>query len=136
MSYTRVTKEIADYTASALPALNLVAATNLFVGHMIPDPDDVTMFFDAAGPRQDQYLNTMHVNLEVWTRDRGGDISYERLNEIFELLHRLQNVQLERYFLYWLEATTHIMDMDRDEMGRKLYKVAFHAIVRDTNMIS
>lgn len=131
-----ITTEVVNYTIANLPALALVPGTNVFAGHMIPEPDNVTMFFDAGGQAQDEYLDTMYANIEVWTRDRDSGLGYDRLQQIFEVLHRQGNVQMGRYYVYFLHATSNIMDMDRDQMERKMYKMTFRAIYRDTNMLS
>ncbi len=136
MSYSSITTEIINYLIAELPALALVPGTNVFAGHMIPEPDDVTMFFDASGQAQDEYLDTMYANIEIWTRDRASDVGYDRLQQIFEVLHRTGNAHLGRYYLYFLHATSNIMDMDRDQMDRKMYKITFRAIYRDTNLVS
>ena len=131
-----IESEIATFAINGLPGLSLVAATNTFLGHMIPEPDNVTMFMEVAGPAQDEYLNTQYATIEIWTRDDSADNGKDRLQQIFEFLHRQGNVALGRYYLYFMHATTRIMDMDRDQMGRKMYKITFKAIFRDTNMIS
>lgn len=133
MSYTSIVSEIVKLIESDGLA---VSGTDLFVGQMIPQPDNVVMMYAGGGQEQDMYLDTNYQLIDIWTRDRHSDVGYDRLLRIFELLHRLGNVQLGRYYLYFLHATSNILDMDRDAQGRKLHKITFRAIYRDTNVVS
>lgn len=113
-----------------------VAGVDLFIGEMPPDGDNMVMLFAAGGDTPDMYIDTKYATIDIWVRDRNSDGGYSRLLLIFNILQRMQNVQLTQYKLYFLHALTDILDMDRDAQGRKLYKITFRAIYRDTYGVS
>ncbi len=133
MAYSSIVSEVMDLIQQAGIGTQ---GTDLFAGHMVPNPDNVVMVFSSGGGEQDMYLDTQYALIDVWVRDRHSDAGYDKLLRIFEMLHRMGNVQLDRYYLYFMHATSNILDMDRDSQTRKLYKITFRAIYRDTLVVS
>lgn len=113
-----------------------VPGTDLFIGEFPPDGDNMVMVFAAGGDVPDMYVDTKYATIDIWVRDRNSDGGYTRLLGIFNILQRMQNVKLTQYYVYFLHAMTDILDMDRDAQGRKLYKITFRVIYRDTYGVS
>ncbi len=111
--------------------------TDLFIGTLPDAPDDALMLFGAGGPGFDPYVSTGYASVDVWARCsvNSGD-AYDKLTNLVNALHREQNFSLGRFYVYFISAQSNILDLDRDSMGRKLFKVTLRVIYLDTNVVS
>lgn len=133
MAYTSINSEITNLIQQSLIG---TIGTDIFIGHFPPDPDNAVMVLPVGGDEQDMYLDTNYALIDFWSRDRYSEVSYDKLLRIFKQLHRLQNVQFGHFYVYFIHATGNILDMDSDGQGRKLHKLTFRVIYRDTQLIS
>lgn len=128
--------ELANYLQNNETVGNLILGENFWVDHMPPDNVDCVMLFTDSGMSQDMYLDTRYQNITFWVRNSRGDAAVATTEQILLVLHRLNNVLLGRYYLYFIYASTGIMNIDSDSRRRKIYKITFNAIYRDTSVIS
>lgn len=129
--------EVAEYLVAN--GIGTQMGTDVFVGHFSVDPDQATMVFGAEAAQQEKYLDTQYTVIDVWCRSEASQTAEceQRAYNIFQLLHQLANIQIgANFYLYYMNATSNIQDMDRDNQARKLLKVTFRAMYRDTNGVS
>lgn len=127
-------EEIARYIQNA--NVGLTIGSNFFIDHMPPETEDCTMLVTESGDMQDMYLDTRYQTIGLWVRSKRGDVAVNQLEQVLLKLHRLNNISLGQYYLYFCWATTGIVNLDNDSRRRRIYKVTFNTIYRDTNVVS
>lgn len=130
---TNLADEIADFLASH--GIGTVG-TDIWIGLL---PQDVTagMFIvTAPSPAPHKYLDTFDVVLDFWYRHPKTNLGYQKLMEVYNMLHRKGNYTTPNFLVYFSEALGQIKDNDRDLEGGKLYSLSVQFIARNTNIIS
>lgn len=126
--------EYGTYLSNA--GVGLTIDDNLFIDHMPPEAETCVSLYTDTGAPQDMYLDTRYQTISLWSRHIRGDIATKQLEDALSVLHRLNNVSLGRYYLYFSYATTGILGLGNDDRRRRIYKVSFNTIYRDTNVVS
>ena len=126
--------QIATHLQNA--GVGLTIGVNLFIDHMPPEAEDCVVLYTDSGSSQDMYLDTRHQNISLWSRSIRGDVAVSNLEKALLVLHRLDNITIGNYYLYFCYAISGIMGLDTDNRRRRIYKVTFNTIYRDTNVIS
>lgn len=126
-------RNLADYIANAGIA---TVGTDLFIEEMPPDPADALLLSSYASPPPDEYLNTITLDFTIWCRSQSTKSGGDRLERVFNLLHRNHHITLGDYYVYSILAITNTEDSDRDQEGRKLQKINFRTMYCDSRTVS
>lgn len=110
--------------------------TDMFIGTL---PEEVTsgLYIVAApSPAPHQYLDTLSIDYDFWYRHPKSNLAYQKLMDVYNLLHRKENWNTDNYHVYFSHALGQIKDNDRDREGGKLYSLSVQFIARNTNIVS
>lgn len=108
------------------------AGTDVFVGYVPDDIDDSTSVIDTGGLAPETDVPLYHPTFQVFIKASTFVIGSNKLDQVRSLLHRLTNRQLisgGTYF-YYILAQSHGGPIGRDESGRYLFSINFHAHTR------
>lgn len=106
-------------------------AGDMFIGEMTDEPDNAIMLVTVPSPTPNDYIPTEQLSFEVWCRDKSALNANNRLRAIHRLLHRKGNFETQSAYVYFLKSTDQVHDMDKDEKGRKLFRLPMQAHYRD-----
>ena len=123
-----VTREIADYLE--LEGVGTVG-TDIFIGDLPKDPANAISMVSAPSEEQERYYDVRYMTIDFWVRNKKTDLANSKAQEIFDTLHLGQNYDLTSYRVYYSHAISNIEDLDKDSIGRKLYKLSIRFIYRE-----
>lgn len=109
---------------------------NIFVGML---PEDVTqgMFIiEAPSPPPHQYVDTEYPILDFWYRSPYTDLGHEKLEQVYNFLHRKYHYETTNWHIAFSRALGNIIDVDRDAEFGKLYRLSVQFICRNLNNVS
>ena len=91
---------------------------------------------NVAGQGKEQYLNTIHEQLEFWALGMQYEAAYDKIEEVRNQLASKQNYELTDSYVYFSEEVTSIADMGRTADGMKMYKLTLNFIYYDKVVLS
>jgi hypothetical protein len=110
--------------------------TDIFLGELPLDKSDIISLVYVQSPEPDKSVPYYTQLIDVWARYSKFDDGYGKLQEIFDLLHRSENYQIEGYHIYLSYASGMIQDLDRDAERRHLFRLTLGFVYRVDEIIS
>jgi len=121
-----------DDIASYLEDEEIVTVgTDLFVSELPFDVSDCLALVLAPSPAPNQALAYYTQAIDIRARYANYEEGYNKLKEIFDLLHRKNNYTLGNYYVYISLAASLIQDNGRDIERRHLFQLSLEFIYRD-----
>jgi len=127
-----IVEEIAKYTDTATTN---TLGTDMFIGSLADDLDKGILFIGIGG-LPDECYDLFEQNIEIWSRDLNSSDGFNKLQEIFTLLHRKQNISTTNAYIYFIQSMTDIESIGRDLNGRALHKIIIRVIYKSDTSIS
>lgn len=109
---------------------------DIYVGEMPYQTNEGLYIIEVPSPPPHQYIDTEYTVLDFWYRSAHTDRAHDKLETVFELLHRRYDYQAGRWFVYFSQALGGIVDADRDIESGKLYRLSIQFICRNLNHLS
>lgn len=85
---------------------------------------------ESPSPEPNKAIDIFEQSLDVYGRFAKATVGRDRMQAVFDLLHKRANFQLENYHVYLCYATGMIEDLDRDAEDRHVYKLSFVFVCR------
>lgn len=108
----------------------------IFVGEAPDKIEEYLMIVAVPSPPPHQYIDTEYPVFDFWYRSPHTDRAYDKLQLVFEALHRKHHYQLGNYWIELSRALGNIADADRDMEGGKLFRLSVQFISRNLNHVS
>lgn len=108
----------------------------IFVGEAPDKVVEYLMIVSVPSPPPHQYIDTQYPVIDFWSRSPHTDRAYDKLQTVFEALHRKHHYQLGNWWIELSRALGEITDADRDLEGGKLYRLSVQFICRNLNHVS
>lgn len=105
-------------------------ASNLFIGELPATTGDAIAIVYQYSPDQNKVLDYYEQDIDIWCKNKSAKHGYEKLLNIFRLLHGKGNYEMGDFHIYFSRAIGTILDNDKDEQGNKLYKLTLRFIYR------
>lgn len=106
--------------------------TDIFIGEIPQDVDNALMLVAGVSGEQDPYVSQVRqYDVEIWGRNVNAKNGYDKIKEALEVLHTSYNYSIEDSYVYLTKAISNIQDLDKDNNGRKLYKITIRVIYRE-----
>lgn len=122
-----IVEEIANY----LDGKNVGnVGEDIFIG-MLRDDDEALLLVGAGSGNQEKYMEIYEQTIEIWSRSKSPANSFNKLQEAFNELHRLANVQTTNSYIYFAYSLDGLVDVGRDANNRSLYRTTIQVIYRD-----
>jgi len=120
-----IVEEIAKY----LEAKNIgIVGEDIFIGML--REDDEALLLVGTGSNQERYLKNYEQTIEIWSRSKSPSNSFNKLQEAFDELHQLANVQTTNSYIYFAYSLDGLVDVGRDANNRSLYRTTIQVIYR------
>jgi hypothetical protein len=108
-------------------------STDLFYGYVPAEPDACIAVLDTGGMEPDTELPISNPTFQVLVRSTSYSLGRSKLDQIRDVLHKVQNEQLVGdgeyyYFIFALSEGGHI---GRDENARDMFSINFRCKRRD-----
>lgn len=115
---------------------SLELGSSLMFGEMIRGMSGVFIVDEQTGP-PNIYQKSLedHVIL-FWGQSADAKQAWDWLNEIYELFHIIENIQISDWYIFLSRADTQIQDMDRDIEGFKLWQVRIDVTCAYNELVS
>lgn len=104
--------------------------TDIFIGELPLDEGDIMSIVSSPSPDPDKSIPYFNQTIDVWARFSDFNDGYSKLQEVFDLIHRNENYEIDGYHVYLSYASGMINDLDRDNQRRHLFKVSFSFVYR------
>jgi len=85
----------------------------------------------VVSPEPNKAFATYDQVFDIWARFENATLGKAKLQEVFDILHRRQNYQLDGFHVYLSYAAGMIDDLDRDPEQRHLYKLTVAFVYRE-----
>lgn len=110
--------------------------TDIYIGELPFDKADIISLLLVPSPEPNKSIPYYTQMIDVWVRFKSYDDGMAKMQEIFDLFHRIENYEVEGYHVYLSYALGMIDDMDRDSERRHLFKLTLGFIFRQSESIS
>lgn len=110
--------------------------TDLFIGEIPNDINNGVMLVAVPTIVQDPWQELRTSDVDFWARNEVSPTAYDKLQYIWDLLHRRANYDLPSYHVFISSAQSQIEDLDKDSNGRKLHKLKMRFTFRVEQEIS
>lgn len=127
--------DLVDYLA-AIPALGLVAGTNLFSGLLPQEVINAVSVIAAPGASPHEYVGTQNIIIDFWVLYNLTPAGYDMAQQIANQLKQKANYSLNNWYIYSSLQNGNILDSDRTVEGSKLHKLSILFTCRQLAEIS
>jgi hypothetical protein len=103
---------------------------NILIGELPFDKSDCAAMVATVSPDPNKAIPYYVQNVDVWARYSKYDEGYKKLQDIFDILHRNENYEIDGYHIYLSYAVGMITDFDRDAERRHLFKLSLAFVYR------
>jgi hypothetical protein len=110
--------------------------TDIFVGELPLDKTDCIALMVSPSPDSDKSIPYFKQTIDVWSRFGTYEDGYNKLQEVFDLIHRAENYEFGEFHVYISYAAGNIVDNGRDAERRHLMQLTLGFVYRDTDSIS
>lgn len=110
--------------------------TDIFIGELPFDKSDIISLIYGVSPDPDKSVAYYEQSIDIWARFKTYDAGYQKLMEIFNLLHRAEHYDIEGFHIYLSYSSGMIEDLDRDQERRHLFKLTISFVYRKIEEIS
>lgn len=110
--------------------------TDIFIGELPDDESDIISVVASPSPEPNKSIPYYTQTVDIWARFKSYDGGMNKLQEVFDLLHRAENYDVFNYHVYLSYALGMIEDLDRDNERRHLFKLSISFIYRNANPFS
>lgn len=128
-----IAQEILEYLQAA--GIGTIGS-DMFIGTLPEETTTGLFVMQSPSPMPHLYLDTFQIVLDFWYRHPKSNLGYEKLMQIYNILHRKENWTTDNYYIYFSFALGQIKDNDRDREGGKLYSLSVQFIARNANIVS
>ena len=101
------------------------AGTDLFVGELPLESRDAFAIVAAISPEPDKAIPYYLQTFDIWARYAKYNDGYQKLQDIFDLLHRKAGYEMNGYYVYLSYSQDMIQDLGRDSERGHLFKASF-----------
>jgi len=109
---------------------------DLYIGSLPDDVDNGIMLVGTGGGLPELYYDLYDQGIEIWSRNKNTENGFNKLKEVFTLLHRKANISTANAYIYFIHSTSDVESIGRDLNGRALHKIIIRIIYRDNPAIS
>lgn len=99
--------------------------TDLFIGSLPDSVDNGMMLIGTGSGEPEKNYDLFEQQIEIWTRNKNTSDGYDKLQEIFTLLHRKANISTTNAYIYFIQS----MSGGVESIGRDLNNRALHKII-------
>lgn len=132
-------KEVAQYLQNAGIGTFATADPDdrdIYVGELPQEVTEGMFIIEVPSPPPHQYIDTEYPVLDFWYRSPYTDLAHEKLEQVFNLLHRRYSYNLTNWHIAFSRALGTIVDVDREAESGKLFRLSVQFIVRNLNHVS
>ena len=104
--------------------------TDIFIGELPLDENNIISLVTSPSPEPNKAIPYFNQAVDVWARYSSYDDGYKKLQDVFDLIHQLENYDIDGFHVYLSYARGMIDDLGRDAEGRHLFKVSFSFVGR------
>lgn len=105
--------------------------TDLFINNIPEDKDNALMLSAVPSGVQEPYYKIYNQNIEVWSRNQDTEAGFNKLEEVFDLLHQADHFETDNIYIYFSYAIDSLDSYGRDDNDRALHKTIFNVIYRE-----
>ncbi len=105
--------------------------TDLFTGELPIDSAEGVSIMVSPSPAPNKAIPYFVQTVDIWARYKKYDDGYNKLQEIYDVLHAAANYQIDGYHVYLSYAEGLINDNDRDLNRRHLFSLTFAFTARE-----
>ena len=107
-----------------------IRGTNIFIGEIPLGKTNCISLVYTPSPDPNKAIDVYEQVIDFRSRFKRTDTGYNKMIDIFNLLHKGQNYKIDDYHVYFSNALGMIEDNDRDSERRKLFKLSIKFIYR------
>lgn len=135
----RLAKEIAAMLHNAGIGIYGTAtptARNIFTGELPQNVTEGMFIIEVPSPPPHQYVDTEYPILDFWYQSPYTDKAHEKLEQVYNLLHRRYHYDTANWHIAFSRALGTIVDVDRGLESGKLSRLSVQFICRNLNNVS
>lgn len=110
--------------------------TDIFIGELPFDKTESISLVYSVSPEPNKSIPYYTQLVDIWARYSKYDDGYQKLQDIFDLLHRAENYEVDGFHIYLSYAAGMITDLDRDAERRHLFKLTLGFVYRKSEEFS
>lgn len=114
-------KELAGFIDNQI---GMTLGTNFYIGELGAEQPDGIVLVTGISEAPDNELDTEYQVIDFYARYNNSESGYNKLKDIYDLLHRKTHYTFDIYGVYLSEALGQIEDMDRDLNQRKIWRLS------------
>lgn len=112
--------DLADHIETNIPSV--FNSSNLKIGELVRLQYGVYMIANTS-PQPDMYTGIEEYEIDFWVRDPNSSQAWDYLEELYNFYHQKAHYEIGAYHIYFTNAQSQIIDMDRDAEGNKLLRL-------------
>jgi hypothetical protein len=109
-------QEIIDATGSPF------TADNLYIGELVREQYGVYLI-QSASSQPDMYTGVEEYQIDLWSRTIKASEGFELMEWLYNYFHQKAHYDLGLHHVFFTNALSQIVDMDRDAEGNKLLRL-------------
>lgn len=128
---------IADDFATLLQDIGSgTVGSDIFVLEQPDDLDEGLVVANDPSGDVHKYTGQQRQSIGVFSVSKSSITAAARLETLKRALHRREGITTAGHYIYSIVTVGNMMDLDRDALGRRVWKLSFDVFYRDLDWVS